>query len=144
MRSVPHSRLICLFLILSMLLLGIHVGNADVDSSFACNDSISDSSSDIMVVRTMGIQKVDSGQPVSVFCERKLLEQSGESFFERQSIRSAAGMRAGQWPAYLLLVMLVFLSSVHINISFIQSDACRNLCRCRILEYIHHKDGKKA
>lgn len=144
MRSVPHSRLICLFLILFMLLLGIHVGNADMDSSFVYGNPVSNSVSDPMAVRTMGIQKIDSEPPVSVFFERKLAEQSGEIFFERQSVRTAAGVRAGQWLAYLLLVMFVVLSSAFINISFIQSDACRNQCRCRILEYIHHKDGKKA
>lgn len=135
MRRMPYSRLCCLFIILTMLLVGIHGGSTVTDSSFACGSGVSSS---------VSIQKIDSEPFASAILEKKVLEQSQELAFERQTVRPFSGVRGGQWLLTLLFAAAAFSVSVFIGISFIRSDACRNQCRLRILEYIHHKDGKKA
>lgn len=135
MRRMAYSRLCCLFIILTMLLLGIHAGDTGMDSSFACGSPVSSS---------VRIQKIDSEPFAAAIFERKALEQSRELAVERQTVRLFSGARGGQWLLTLLFAAAAFSMSFFIGTFFIQSNACRNQCRLRILEYIHHKDGKKA
>ncbi|MGN0168954.1 MAG: hypothetical protein ACI4AB_13030 [Acetatifactor sp.] len=135
MKRMLYSRAACLVLVIAMVLLGVHVENIDMDSSLACGNQAS---------YATGIQRIDSERLISVLCQRKALEQPEELAFVRQAVRSVTGVRIGQWLLFLLFFSSIIQLSALQESSFLLSDACRNQCRMRTLEYIHHKDGKKA
>lgn len=90
------------------------------------------------------IQKVTGGEALDAILGRRLEHRSEEAVLERQTVRTAVRMRAGQWLLFLVFVLGAYQFAALTENSFILSDACRNMCGRRILEYIHHKDGKKA
>lgn len=135
MKKIPYSRFVCLILMIAMVLLGGRVENIDMDGIFACNYPASYST---------GIQRIDSESLLYVLCERKALEPPEELAVVRQAVRFHAGVRFGQWLLFILFFGSVFQLTAFYKTSFLLSRACRNQCRLRILEYIHHKDGKKA
>lgn len=135
MKRMPLVRTACLSLIITLVLLGMHVEYIDMDSSALCDSQAS---------YAVGIQRIDSERLLSALCQKKVLEQPEELAFVRQAVRSVAGVRFGQWILFLLFFGSAFQSTAHYETSFLLSGACRNQCRLRILEYIHHKDGKKA
>ena len=135
MKRMPLVRTACLSLIITLVLLGMHVEYIDMDSSALCDSQTS---------YAEGIQRIDSERLLSALCQKKVLEQSEELAFVRQAVRSVAGVRFGQWILFLLFFGSAYQTAALYETSFLLSGACRNQCRLRMLEYIHHKDGKKA
>lgn len=134
MKKIPYSRWLCFFLIFMMVFSGVRTGTVGTDSCFASSGSVSYST---------GIQKVSNGRISSALFERKIQERTGEAALEKGTVRST-GTRAAQWIWAYLVSLAVFLLSGMPDVILIQSRLCRNQSRWRILEYIHHKDGKKA
>lgn len=133
MRRIAGHRLLSLILILFLSLLGVHA-DVSVDSPLAFENTASYS---------MSIRRVPGGQTGEAFCERKLLEQAEGLLLDRRE-NHGTGIRAGRWFTLFLLIELLLYETVGENVSFIRFVSGSNRCDRRILEYIHHKDGKKA
>ncbi len=89
------------------------------------------------------IRKISGGQAQETFCEKRLLEQTEGLMPDRREGRGT-DVRAGRCLAFFLLLEILLCETVGENISFIRFAPDSNRCDRRILEYIHHKDGKKA
>lgn len=133
MGRITGHRLLSLILILFLSLVGVHA-DGSVASFFPSGNTASCS---------MSIRRVSGGQTGEAFCEKKLLEQS-EGLLLKRSEEHGSDLRAGRWLTFLLLFELLLCETAGAGASFIRFASGVNRCDRRILEYIHHKDGKKA
>ena len=135
MKRLVHNRLICILLTISMLVLGMYCDDIRTDSSFlyACPASSSAS-----------LQATDSVLDTHVYYEKSSLSLIENFMFVRQSSRGTTGLRISQLLVAALLLIGTYLITLSLRTSFLYTDATSNQYRQRTLEYIHHKDGKKA
>lgn len=135
MKRMVHNRLICILLTISMLVLGMYCDDIRTDSSFlhACTTS-----------ETASLQAADSALDTHVYYEKSSLSLIENFMFVRQSSRGTAGLRISQLLIAALLLIGAYLITLSLRTSFLCTDATSNQYRQRTLEYIHHKDGKKA
>ncbi len=134
MQKIVHSRLICILMMISVLVLGIYCENVYTDSSFSCA-GIENS--------TVFLRSADSLADIHIYCEKSSLRLIQESVLTRQSARVSA-MRLSQ----CLITVLLLVSMYLLSLSFRNSALCivgyDNQCNRRTLDYIHHNDGKKS
>lgn len=133
MKRMIHSRLLCILLTISMLVLGMCCDNLDIrtDSSF-------------LYAGAASLQSADSVLDTHVYYEKSSLSLIEEFMFVRQSPRGTSNFRISQVLVAALLLIGTYLFTLSLRTSFLCTDAdCNQYCH-RTLEYIHHKDGKKA
>lgn len=132
-RYTGKQRLICLLVSLILIFAVMHREELPVDSSFACAD-----------FGRASLQKVSADRTVFIFRDNRTACQLENFNVFRSSGRSLAGMRPGQWATLFLIPILLLLKLLirERHQSFLQ--ACENQYGRRTLDYIHHKDGKKA
>lgn len=135
MKRMVHSRLLCILLTILMLVLGMYCDDLRTDSSFLHACTASNSAS---------LQATDSALDTHVYYEKSSLSLIENFMFVRQSSRSTTGLRISQLLVAALLLIGTYLITLSLRTSFLFTDANCNQYRQRTLEYIHHKDGKKA
>lgn len=135
MKKIVHSRLLCISLMISMLVLGIYCEDIHNDSSFLrVSDDISSAS----------LQAADHLADTYIYCEKLSLNLIEEFVLTRQSVRTFTIMRM----ILCALTALYMISAYLLLLSFRNSERCAdgfdNQYNRRTLEYIHHNDGKKS
>lgn len=132
-RYTGTQRLICLFISLILIFAVMHRDEIPVDSSFACSD-----------FGRVSLQKAGADRAVFIFRDDRTACQLENLNIFRSAGRSLAGLRPGQW-ATLFLIPILLLLKLLIRERFLPlCQACENQYGRRTLDYIHHKDGKKA
>lgn len=135
MKRMVHNRLLCILLTISMLVLGIYCDDIRNDSSFLYACTASDSTS---------LQAADSVLDTHIYYEKSSLSLIENFMFVRQSSHGTAYLRINHLLIAALFLIGTYLITLSLRISFLCTDATSNQYRQRTLEYIHHKDGKKA
>ena len=135
MKRLVHNRLICILLTISMLVLGMYCDDIRTDSSFLHACTAPDSAS---------LQAADGIFDPHVYYEKSSLSLIENFMFVRQSSHGTAGLRISQLLIAALLLIGAYLITLSLRTSFLCTDAHSNQYCQRTLEYIHHKDGKKA
>lgn len=135
MRKIVHSRLLCIFIMVSMLVLGIYCEEIHSDSSFSCAAK---------TISTSSLQAADNLSDIHIYCETSPLRLIEELIFSRQTARAAAAVRFSQ----CLIAALFMVGAYLLSLSFQHSALCiagyDNQYNRRTLDYIHHNDGKKS
>lgn len=135
MRKTVHSRLLCIFLMLSMLVLGIYCEDIHEDSSFfRASDN----------TYTASLQAADPIADTHIYHEKSSMRLIEEFVLARQSARSSTVLRISQYMVAFLLMTSVYLLSISIQNSDLCTDGYHNQYNRRTLEYMHHNDGKKS
>ncbi len=133
MKSFRHSKIVCIILAISMLLLGMYCGEPLPASSSLCGENAPVSS----------ILRASDGQLNShIYKEENRLTGLGEFMLARQTPRTLTVIRLNPLFMMLFLTGALGLISIFFTILFLQG-LCKNQYRLRTLQYIHHKDGKK-
>lgn len=127
------QRLMCLFIIFILIFAGMHRDEIPVDSSLAYPD-----------FGTVSLQKVSGGQAAVLFRDNRSAGQLENFNVFRSAYRSLAGMRPGHWATLFLIPALLLLNLLIRERLLSLCEACENQYGRRTLDYIHHKDGKKA
>lgn len=135
MRKSVHSRFLCIFLMVSMLVLGIYCEDIHRDSSFSYVSGEFDSAS---------LQSADHIADTQFYCEKGSLCPLGEFVYIRQSVRTLAGFRIHPYVFPALLMSCAYLLSLSFRHVNLRTDGYQNQYNRRTLEYIHHNDGKKS
>ena len=133
MKSLRQSKIVCMILAISMLLLGMYCGETLPSSSSLCATNVPASS----------ILRASDGQLNShIYKEENRLTGLSEFTLAGQNPRTVTVMRLNP-----LLMMLFFTGAFGLIATFFTilslQGLCKNQCRLRTLLYIHHKDGKK-
>lgn len=127
------QRRLCLLVIMMLILMGLRAEEIRAESCFDCPD-----------FGMVSLQEVSGGQTTVLYRDTRTLSQLENFSAIRLPNRSLTGMRLGQWMALLLIPAALFLNfSVRGRLLPFHA-ACGNQYRRRTLDYIHHKDGKKA
>lgn len=135
MKKIVHSRLLCILLMVSMLVLGIYCEDIHKDSSFfrvfdgPCATSL---------------QAADRIADTHIYLGKNSLSLIEEFVLTRQSARTSNGLRISQFMLSALLIISAYLLSLSFRNSNLCTDGYRNQYNRRTLEYIHHNDGKKS
>lgn len=135
MKKTVHSRLLCILLMISMLVLGIYCEDVHTDSSFSCADT---------TTGTVSLQTADKLADINIYCPKSPLRLIEELVLSRQPGHALAVIRLGQ-----CLIAALFLAGLYLLFLSIQNAA---LCTAgtdnqysrRTLDYIHQNDGKKS
>lgn len=135
MRRSIHSKLLCIFLMISMLVLGIYCENNHNDSSF---------SHVFGEPYTASLQAADHIADTHVYNERSSLSLIEEFVLTRQSVRTSTSLRISQCMISALLMISAYLLSLSFRNSDLYTDGYNNQYNRRTLEYMHHNDGKKS
>lgn len=132
-KRILRYRLVCLLITLFMLGMGVHVDEVRMDSPLEC-----------MPQGNISFQRVNSVQEAVLYRENSAFSQLENLIVLRSSTRLTAGTRLVQWLLLCLLPVIHLLKYYHRDKSIFLYITCDNQYRRRTLEYIHHKDGKKA
>lgn len=133
MKSLMHTKTVCIILAISILLLGMHCGEPLPNSSFLYATN----------APTASILRASDGQLNShIYKEENRLTGLGEFTLARQTPRTVTIMRLNPLLMMLFLNGAFGLIAIFFTILFLQSS-CKNQYRLRTLQYIHRKDGKK-
>jgi hypothetical protein len=132
------KRLLGLFLILSMLIVGIGY-------DMACADSLFSVDSDVASI----LMKVTNELETRAYYDEtsmEVIENMNEGV--ATAWQSVSGNTNYSRVSYVLILSLLLLATyllaVYNRNSFLLVYACHNQYRQRTLRYIHHKDGKKS
>ena len=135
MRNNVHSKMLCILIMISMLVLGIYCEDIRNNSLFLyasdefCNTSL---------------QSADHITDTHVYYEKGSFSLIEEFMLIRQSARTLASFRIHQCALSALLMISAYLLSLFFRQSVLCSDGFENQYSRRTLEYIHHNDGKKS
>lgn len=133
MKNFIHSKIVCMILAISMLILGMYCGESLPTSSSLCGENAPVSS----------ILRASDGQLNShIYKEENRLTGLGEFMLARQNPRTVTVIRLNPLFMMLFLTGALGLIAIFFTILFLQGS-CQNQYRLRTLQYIHHKDGKK-
>jgi len=133
MKSLMHSKTVCILLAISMLLLGMYCGES-LPSSSSLRATNAPASS---------ILRAPDGQLNShIYKEENKLTELGEFTLARQNPRTATVIRLNPLAIMLFWTGALSLAAVFFTILSLRVS-CRNQYRLRTLQYIHRKDGKK-
>lgn len=135
MRKNVHSRLLCILLMASMLVLGIYCEDIHNDSSFS---RVFDEP------YTASLQAADHIADTHVYLGKGSLSLIEEFVLTRQSARTSIVLRISQCTLAALLVISAYLLFLSFRNSNLRTDGYHNQYSRRTLEYIHHIDGKKS
>lgn len=127
------QRQMCLLVIFILMFMGLRMEGIRAESCFDRPD-----------FGTVSLQRFTEGQTSVLYRDTRTLSQLENFTALRSANRSLTGMRFGQWMALLLIPAALFLN-FSVRERFLPFRvACENQYRRRTLDYIHHKDGKKA
>lgn len=131
-RRTAQKRM-CLFVIFILIFMGLRVEEASAESCFACPE-----------FGRVSFQRACGEQTSVLYRDPRTFSQLENISAIRFFGRSLTGFRLGSWMTLLPVPAALFLNlSAHERfLPF--SAACENQYRRRTLDYIHHKDGKKA
>lgn len=135
MRKIVHSRLLCILLMISMLVLGIYCEDIHNDSSFSRGFDGPYAAS---------LRTADHIADTHAYLEKSSLSLIEEFVLTRQSARTSAAFRISQCILFALLIISAYLLSLSFRNSNLCTDGYPNQYNRRTLEYIHHNDGKKS
>lgn len=135
MKKIVHSRLLCILIMVSMLVLGIYCENIRTDSSFSGSDG---------KIGTVSLQAADNLADIHIYRGKSPLRLIEEVVLSRQSGRAFAVTRISQ-----CLIAALFMADAYLLFLSIQKSALciagyGNQYNRRTLDYIHHNDGKKS
>jgi hypothetical protein len=119
-----------------MLMVGMCCDNVGADSYFSCaaND-----------IHASVLTKVTSELETRAYIEKSSTELLESTVAAKQVVRTVLGSsRINHVIIISLLLISIYLLSLYFSTSFLLKSACLNQYGQRTLEYIHHKDGKKA
>lgn len=134
MKGLMQSKIVCIILVISMLLLGMYSGETLPSSSSLCATDVPASS----------ILRSSDGQLNShIYKEENRLTGLNEFTLAGQNPRTVTVMRLNPLLMMLFFTGALGLIAIFFTILSLQSS-CKNQCRLRTLLYIHHKDGKKT
>ncbi|MDE5699803.1 MAG: hypothetical protein K2I96_20765 [Lachnospiraceae bacterium] len=135
MRKIVHSRLLCVLLMVSMLVLGIYCEDIHNDSSFS---RVFDEP------YAASLQAADHIADTHIYLGKGSLSLIEDFVPARQSARTSIALRISQCMIFALLIIGAYLLSLSFRNSNLCMDGYGNLYNRRTLEYIHHNDGKKS
>lgn len=135
MRKIVHSRLLCILIMVSVLVLGTYCEDVHSDSSFSrAADTIS----------TFSLQAANNLADIHIYCEKSPLRLIEEFIFSRQTAHDTAVIRFSQCLIAVLLMVGAYLLSLSFQYSALCIAGYDNQYSRRTLDYIHHHDGKKS
>lgn len=135
MKHTVHSRIFCILLTVSMLILGIFCEESHTNSSFSRVSAESGSAS---------LQSIGGVLETHIYSEKNSFRLIEDILFTRQSARATAGIKISQLLITALFVVAAYLVLLSFRYSFLCADAYDNQYRRRTLNYIHQNDGKKS
>lgn len=127
-----HRRM-CLLILFILMITGVRMEEAHADACFVPS-----------VFGTASIQRVGAGQTDVLYSDNRALSRLDHFNAYRVGGRSQTGMRPGQWVTVFLIPAAMFLKLLTREVFLPLCEACDNQYGRRTLNFIHHKDGKKA
>lgn len=135
MKKTVHSRLLCILLMVSMLVLGIYCENIHNGSSFS---RVFDGP------YAASLQAADHIADTHIYLGKGSLSLIEEFVLTRQTARTSTALRISQCMLSALLIISAYLLSLSFRNFNLCTNGYRNQYNRRTLEYIHHNDGKKS
>lgn len=138
MKSRIHTKLYCIILIVSVLILSMST------MGMYCKESLPSSPfSSAATPHSAAILRTSNGGINShIYHEENKLTGLGEFTLARQNPRTVTVMRLNPLLVILFLTGAFGLVAIFFTILSL-NGSCRNQYRLRTLQYIHRKDGKK-
>lgn len=127
------QRLMCLFVIFMLAFAGMHRDEIPADAALSCAD-----------FGTVSLQRVSGTQVAVLFRDNRAVSQLENLNAFRSACRSLSGMQPGHWVTLFLIPILLLLNFLTGERLLPLCEACENQYGRRTLDFIHHKDGKKA